>query len=50
MTKRPAVQRGLQTPRKVDLESLSQDKEAFNKYLKTNEAWIRHGVEADAKA
>ena len=49
MAQRPAVQKGYNTPKKVDLDSLSKDKQAFNTYLKTNEAWIRHGMEADAK-
>lgn len=49
MAQRPAVQRGYDTPKKVDLDSLERDPEAFKKYLKTNENWIRHGMEEDAK-
>lgn len=50
MAQRPAVQKGSQTPKKVDLEALEKDKQAFTSYLKVNEGWIRHGMEADAKA
>lgn len=49
MAKRPAVQKGYDTPKKIDLDSLSKDKEAFNTYVKRNEGWIRHGMEVDAK-
>lgn len=49
MAQRPAVQNGYNTPKKVDLDRLSKDKQAFNTYLKVNEGWIRHGMEADAK-
>jgi glutathione S-transferase len=49
MAQRPAVQKGYNTPKKVDLGKLAKDPEAFNTYLKTNEAWIRHGMEEDRK-
>jgi hypothetical protein len=49
MANRPAVQKGYNTPRKVDLEALSKDQQAFKTYLKRNEDWIRHGMEVDAK-
>ena len=49
MAKRPAVQKGYDTPNKIDLEWLSRNKQAFNTYVKTNEAWIRQGMEQDAK-
>lgn len=48
MAARPAVQKGFNTPQKINLDSLSKDD--FKAYLKKNEAWIRHGVEQDAKA
>jgi hypothetical protein len=49
MAERPAVQKGFNTPKKVDLDKLEKDPVAFNTYLKTNEAWIKHGMEADKK-
>lgn len=49
MAQRPAVQKGSQTPKKVDLEKLEKDPEAFKTYLKTNEAWIKHGMDEDRK-
>lgn len=49
MAQRPAVHKGSQTPKKVDLEKLEMDPEAFKTYLKTNEAWIKHGMDEDRK-
>merc|ERR1711939_490448 len=45
MASRPAVQRGYNTPKKIDLEALAKDPQAFKKHLKTNEDWIRQGME-----
>lgn len=49
MAQRPAVRKGSQTPKKVDLESLEKDPEAFRTYLKTNEAWIKQGMDENRK-
>lgn len=49
MEQRPAVQKGSNTPKKVDLEKLAKDPVAFNTYLKTNESWIKHGMVEDSK-
>ncbi|KAJ9603793.1 hypothetical protein H2200_011979 [Cladophialophora chaetospira] len=49
MAQRPAVQRGSNTPKKIDLDSLANDKQAFDKYLSTNAGWIRQGMEENAK-
>lgn len=49
MMQRPAVQKGVDVPTKVDLERLASDPEAFKAYLANNTIWIRHGMEQDAK-
>ncbi|KAJ9497333.1 hypothetical protein H2202_007137 [Exophiala xenobiotica] len=49
MASRPAVQKGSDTPKKVDLNKLAEDPEEFSKYLKKNEEWIRQGMEENEK-
>ncbi|ETI23556.1 hypothetical protein G647_05358 [Cladophialophora carrionii CBS 160.54] len=50
MAQRPAVQKGYDTPKKVDLDAMEKkEPQVFNTYLKTNLGWIKHGMDDDAK-
>lgn len=49
LKERPGFMRGLDVPTKVDLERLAKNPDEFKAYLANNTAWIRHGMEEDAK-
>lgn len=49
MMARPAVQKGCDTPSKVDLEYLKANPEAFKEYIAMNERWVRQGMEENRK-
>ena len=38
---RPAVQRGMATPVKIDIEAIMADPDQFKEYVALNEQWIR---------
>jgi hypothetical protein len=49
MLARPAVVKGLESPRKVNLEELGKDPEKFKSYLSTNLQWIKQGMDENAR-
>lgn len=49
MMQRDGVKKGVDIPTKVDLEKVALNPEAFKAYLDNNTAWIRHGMEEDAR-
>jgi glutathione S-transferase len=49
MLARPAVVKGLESPKKVNLEELGKDPEKFKSYLSTNLQWIKQGMDENAR-
>lgn len=43
------MQKGLTVPVKTDFKSLMSDPVEFQKYLSKNGAWVRRGMEEDAR-